>query len=244
MSCCHTSSTGKIAFLLLALCVPVVVGFLVRDGLRDFHGKDRIVSVRGLAEREVKADLAAWPFLLSATDNDLASAQVELERQEGALRQFLTAQGLDASKDLSVLRYDAQDLLAQQYRPEGVDKGRYVLTKTMLLRTGDVDKVAAAGQSLDALVKQNVALGAGSQPTFIFTGLNSVKPDMIKEATANAFEAAQQFAANSGAHVGAIASATQGVFSIDGRDEIQALGAEAQLNKKVRVVTSVTYRLD
>lgn len=234
---------GKILALILILCAPIVVGFLIRDGLRDFNGKDRVVSVRGLAEREVKADLAAWPLILSATNNDLAAAQGELDRQEAALRKFLTSFEID-TKEISVLRYDVQDLLAQQYRPEGIDQGRYVLSKTLLLRTKDVDKVSAASQGIDALVREGVALGSGSQPSYIFTGLNGVKPDMIKEATANAFEAAEQFAADSGAKVGAITSASQGVFSIDGRDEIGALGAEAQLNKKVRVVTSVTYRLD
>lgn len=243
MTCCPSPTVRNLLILLLILCVPLTIGLLLRDGLRDFNGKDRIVSVRGLAEREVKADLAAWPLVLSATDNDLAPAQGEIDRQEEALRKFLAGYGIgDAA--VSVLRYDVQDLLAQQYRSQGVERGRYVLTKTLLLRTKYVDKVEAASQAMDSLVRQGVALGGGSQPSYIFTGLNSVKPEMIKEATANAFDAAEQFAADSGARVGDIVSASQGVFSIDGRDEIQALGAEAQLNKKVRVVTSVTYRLD
>lgn len=235
---------GKFLSLVLILATVLGLAFMVRDGLRDFNGKNRTVVVRGLAEREVKADMAIWPFVLTATDNDLALAQNTLETQEAALRGFLTQQGLDVAKDMSVMRFSAQDLLAQQYRPEGIERGRYVLSKTLLLRSGDVDKVMAASQAMDNLVKQNVALGEGSQPSYIFTGLNGVKPDMIKDATANAYEAAKQFAIDSGAHVGDIISASQGVFSIDGRDEIPMLGADGQLNKKVRVVTSVTYKLD
>lgn len=240
---CTKNPLFTIALLIVILGVPLIAGSLVRDGLRDFRGENRTVSVRGLAEREVKADTAAWPMMLSSTNNDLSVAQAELERQEKALRDFLTAQGLD-TKQITVLRFDVQDLLAQQYRPEGVEQGRYVLTKTLLLRTGDVDKVDQASQNMDALVKQGVALGSGSQPGYLFTKLNDVKPEMIKEATANAYEAAMQFAQDSGAHVGSIVNASQGVFSIDGRDEISALGAEAQLNKKLRVVTSMTYKLD
>ena len=243
MTCCPSATPRNILALVLILCVPLIMAFLLRDGLRDFNGKDRNVSVRGLAEREVKADLAAWPFILSATGNDLAAAQSEIDRQETALRKFLSGYGI-GDVAVSILRYDVQDLLAQQYRSEGVERGRYVLTKTLLLRTKYVDKVDTASQATDSLVRQGVALGSGSQPSYIFTGLNSIKPEMIKEATANAFQAAEQFAADSGASVGDIVTASQGVFSIDGRDEIQAFGAESQLNKKVRVVTSVTYRLD
>lgn len=241
---CSGKSVGyKIGAAIVILCLPLIAGSLIRDGLRDFNGENRTVSVRGLSERDIKADLAAWPFILSATDNDLATAQTELERQEKALRDFLAAQGLD-TKEVSVLRYDVQDLLAQSYRPQGVEQGRYVLTKTLLLRTNAVDKVDQASQNMDALVRQGVALGSGSQPSYIFTGLNGVKPDMIKDATANAYEAAMQFAKDSGADVGPIVNASQGVFSIDGRDTLSAVGPESQLNKKVRVVTSITYKLD
>ena len=236
------ASRFTILAILLALIIGAVTGLFLRDGLRDFQGKNRIVSVRGLAERDVKADLAVWPFTLSATHNDLMTAQAELDRQEKSLRAFLSEQKLRA-EDISVLRYESQDLLAQQYRPEGVERGRYVLTKTLLLRSGDVDTVMTASQNMDALIKQSVALGSGSQPSYIFTGLNSVKPDMIKEATRNAYDAAMQFAADSGAVVGEITNASQGVFSINGRDELFAVTPEAQINKKIRVVTSVTYRL-
>lgn len=237
------SAAVKTGIAIIAVFVFAIVGWMMRDGLRDFNGKDKSVFVRGLAEREVKADMAVWPLILSATDNDLSSAQAKLEAQETALRTFLQQHGLGGENTLSVMRYDTQDLLAQSYRPDGIDQGRYVLGKTLLLRTPDVDTVIAASQAMDDLVKRNVALGQGSQPSYIFTGLNDIKPDMIREATANALEAAQQFAQDSGAQVGGIVSASQGVFSIEGRDEIPMLGAEGQINKKVRVVTSVTYRL-
>lgn len=257
MSCCQPQDAAprscRRMFMLLALAAVLLTALgmaaLLRDGLRDIQGQKRTVSVRGLAEREVEADLAAWPFSLSVTANDLLAAQEAMENQEKILRAFLGEQGLDAGA-LTLLRYDVQDLLAQQYRPEGVERGRFVLSKMLMLRTNDVAKVESASQAIDALVRRGVALGQGSQPSYLFTRLNEVKPDMIREATANARDAADQFAKDSGAHVGGIAMASQGVFSIDGRDDISTLGnytsftPDMQLHKKVRVVTSVTYRLD
>lgn len=250
-SCCHTRKKWCCAVIALVIAAATCIAFalIMRDGLRDFQGEKRSVFVRGLAEREVTADLAAWPFALSATANDLTTAQAQLESQESMLRDFLAEQQLDVSA-LVLLRYDVQDLLAQQYRPQGIEQGRFVLTKVLLLRTDDVVKVEAASQAVDKLVKMGVALGSSSQPSYMFTGLNDIKPDMIKEATANAYEAAQQFAKDSGAQVGDIISASQGVFSIDGRDNIPAIGnmmpftSDMQVNKNIRVVTSMTYKLD
>lgn len=250
-TCCtlRKKSCCAIAAGLLALVLVLGAAWLLRDGLRDFQGEKRAVSVRGLAEREVKADLAVWPFALSTTDNTLTAAQDALAAQEASLRAFLQEQDLSLT-DVSLLRYEVQDLLAQQYRPDSISQGRYVLSKVLLLRTAEVDKVQAASQAIDTLVKRGVALGRGAQPSYIFTKLNDIKPGMIKEATANAYDAARQFADDSGAQVGDIVTASQGVFSIQGRDEISYLGdgvpfgPDMQLNKNVRVVTTVTYKLD
>ena len=246
---CRGKHRCAIAACLLVGLIALGTAGLLRDGLRDFQGEKRTVSVRGLSEREVRADLAAWPFILSSTANELTAAQATLDVQEKDLRDFLQTQDLPLG-DLTLLRYDVQDLLAQQYRPEGVERGRYVLTKILLLRTDAVDKVEQAAQSIDILVKKGVTLGTGSQPNFLFTKLNDIKPDMIRQANENAYAAADQFARDSGARVGKIATATQGVFSIDGRDDLPMIGntmpftQEMQANKKVRVVTSVTYKLD
>ncbi len=235
---------NSIIVSILAIVTLALFGLFVRDGLRDFNGKDRTVFVRGLAEQDVKADLAMWPFVLSSTANDLNSAQNELARQEKSIRAFLTGQGFDLATEMSVARYDVQDLLAQSYRPNGIEQGRYVFSKTLILRTTNVDTVMTASQKMDQLIEQNVALGSGSQPSYSFTKLNDVKPDMIRLATANAYEAAEQFASDSGSNVGDIIRASQGVFSINGRDDIPMMTPDAQLNKTVRVVTSVTYKLD
>ena len=250
-ACNHTHVKWCCVLVALAIAAATCIAFalIMRDGLRDFQGEKRSVFVRGLSEREVTADLAAWPFALSATGNDLAVAQADLEAQEAQLRSFLQEQGLDIQA-LTLLRYDVQDLLAQQYRPQGIEQGRFVLTKVLLLRTGDVAKVEAASQAVDVLVKKGVALGSRSYPNYIFTGLNDIKPDMIKEATANAYQAALQFAEDSGAQVGDIITASQGVFSIEGRDNIPAAGdmgsftSDMQVHKNIRVVTSITYKLD
>ena len=77
---------------------------------------------------------------------------------------------------------------------------------------------------------------------YFFTKLNEVKPQMLKSATENARQAAAEFARNSNSKVGKIRNANQGVFTILPRDDPNAY-EPAQINKKVRVVSTVDYFL-
>jgi hypothetical protein len=97
-------------------------------------------------------------------------------------------------------------------------------------------------------VSAGVVLSSGEQygnggPTFVFTGLNALKPKMIGEATARAREAAEQFARDANSSVGGIRRANQGVFEILPRDQAQGISEASQIVKMVRVVSTVDYFL-
>jgi hypothetical protein len=97
-------------------------------------------------------------------------------------------------------------------------------------------------------VNAGVVLSSGGEyggggPTFVFSGLNALKPQMIAEATARAREAAEQFARDSKTGVGPIRQASQGVFEILPRDQAPGISQESQVVKTVRVVSTVEYSL-
>jgi hypothetical protein len=102
---------------------------------------------------------------------------------------------------------------------------------------------------VDELVQAGVVLTSGQEygpggPVFIFRGLNTLKPEMLAEATARAREAAQEFAASSGSEVGKIRRANQGVFQILPRDPAPGQQEQHQLHKTVRVVSTIEYLLE
>ena len=68
--------------------------------------------------------------------------------------------------------------------------------------------------------------------------MNSIKPQMIEEATKNARAAAEKFAKDSESKLGKIKTANQGLFTIENVDEY------TPNVKHVRVVTNVTYFLE
>jgi hypothetical protein len=214
-------------------------GAFIGKGVENARTGDRRVTVRGLSEREVKADLAVLALKFAGAGDELAAVQADVDGDLAAVRRFLAQQGYAAS-EIDLGRFEVTDQYAREYQPSEV-KARYRVAQTVIVRTPNVDRVQTTSRALDALVRQGVVLQDYNGPSYIFTRLNSVRAPMIAEATASARNGAEQFARDSGSNLGGIASATQGSFEILGRDDI---GEEAsQVFKRVRVVTTVSYSL-
>lgn len=235
-----------VAILLAAIVIAVgvaVAGKFVGDGFRDGRAEDRYVTVKGLAERDVRADLVVWPIRVTAAGNDLGAAQARIDRSVDALTVFLVGEGLP-QEAITPGRVEVTDLLAQSYRPDGAEKARYILAQTVVVRTTEIDKVAAASSRIGELVKLDVVLAETGGPTYAFTGLNTIKPEMIAEATKSARQGAERFAADSGSRVGAIRRANQGVFTIGAAAGVAIGPPESAIDKRVRVVSTLQFYLE
>jgi uncharacterized protein len=220
-------------------------GYLAGESLVKSRLGFRIVTVKGLSEREVKANLGFWPIRFVVTGPTLEAARAKLETSETSVRGFLTANGF-TDQDMSVQNIQVEDRIAG-YNSQGTpEESRFVLTEDLLLRSTDVDKLGAASRMIGDLLKQGVVFSADAYnagPSFVFTNVNELKGEMLTEATKRAKEAAEKFAVESGAKVGDIQSANQGVIEITPAIEIPNDRPEKQVNKKVRVVTTITYFL-
>jgi uncharacterized protein len=220
----------------------VGAGFLVGRGFERGRSADRYVTVKGLAETFVTADLAVWPLRITATGDDLGEVQDRIDTDLATITGFLTGQGI-AAEAIQPQRVEVTDLLAQPYRPEGAGENRFILAQTVIVRTAQVDLVAKLNQQTGELVKRGVVLVDSGGPTYLFTKLNDIKPDLLAEATRNARAAATQFAADSDSEIAEIRHASQGLFEILARDPAPNLFEPNQLDKKVRVVSTIEYRL-
>jgi hypothetical protein len=215
----------------------MVGGFLLGDGLVRAKDADRSVTVRGLAEREVTADLATWTISYSSTASDLQSAQGEVDQDSKAIEAFFKDIGFPDDA------LEPTGINVSFYSDRGIP--RYTVRQRMTLRTTDIDRAQAAVKRQSDLVRRGVVLEDGSGMSYTFTKLEDIKPEMVAEATRDARAAAEKFAQDSGAGVGKIRRATQGYFSIDARDgDAGGWGIGDTPFKKVRVVTTVDFSLD
>ncbi len=225
----------------------VLAGFFVGSGFARGRATDRSVTLKGIAEREVRADLAIWPLRLVVADDDLARAQSRLQGHVREVMRFLARSQVDTGQ-VALQDFAVTDAFANQYRSSEQVANRYVINQTIVVRSAQPDRILAASQRVGELVSAGVVLSSGGDyggggPTFIFTGLNALKPEMIAEATGRAREAAERFAADSRSRVGGIRRASQGVFEILPRDQAMGITEESQIVKTVRVVSTVEYQL-
>ena len=212
-------------------------GQFIGSGLLAARATDRYVTVKGLAEREVAANLVIWPITYTVTSDELGTLQKRTDDGATKIRAFLDDAFDDAEIVISPARVtdrQAQGTMGQ------VRMERYVAESTVSVRTPRIEAVRTAMERTGELVKQGVALIRSYENTteYLYTSLEQIKPEMIREATQDARRAAQQFAEDSGSRVGGIRNAQQGYFSITDRD---AFSPEF---KTIRVVTTVQYFLE
>lgn len=232
----------RLEALLLAVGL-IIAGFFIYLGFADVASasRDRHVSVRGLAEREVQADHVIWPLVYKTSGNDMQALYTQIRTVNGQIISFLQKNGI-AAKDITAGAPQMQDLYADRYASSDVKKrDRYNVTSIITVSSGDVERVRNLIPRVGELLQQGIVISAneyGTEVQYEFRSLNKVKPAMIEEATRNAREAADKFAKDSESKLGKIKTAQQGLFSIENRDQY------TPHVKTVRVVTSIDYYLE
>lgn len=166
-------------------------GNQVGDGVNALLNKDRIVTVKGLCEKEVKANHVIWPLSFNEMGNDLATVYDNLEKKQDTVFDFLKKGGIDPS-EISLAAPKVNDTLANNYGPNR-PPFRYIITQVITIATDKVDTVRKLMEAQRELLKQGVALtnDYSYMINYSFTGLNEIKPKMIEIATKNAKEAAK-----------------------------------------------------
>ena len=229
--------SGFIPSLLVAVAI-VVLGMCLKAGIDGFSHRDRAVTVRGLCEKEVMANKVTWPIVTKEMGNELPAIYDKIQRNNDAILAFLKDNGIEDS-EISVNPPAVNDRMANSYSNENV-RYRYNVTNVIVVTSSKVDKIRKLIEAQTQLLKQGIAVAEDYeyQTTYEYTDLNSIKPEMIAEATRNAREAANKFAADSDSRLGKIKTATQGQFSITDRDQY------TPYIKNIRIVTYIDYYLE
>ena len=234
---------GAVAIFAVGLTTS---GYALGDGLRRSKmAEHRSVTVRGVSERNVTADLATWSVSFSHEGTELGPVQQSVDQQANAIRAFFKRAGFRpqdvTDSDVSLNREQPRDRAGLPVGPQ-----KLTVSRSIQLRTTDVLRAREAYARQAELLRDGVEL-SGTNVTYTFTGLNALKPAMIAEATRNARQSAEQFARDSGVDVGRLKSASQGYFSIGARDgedcdDCGSTGGSTPF-QKVRVVTTIDYDL-
>lgn len=194
------------ASLILGLSLIVCTVLAGRTFVR-VKGFGQTITVTGAAYKPIKSDYAIWEGWISATAPALEGAYSELSKDRAFLEAYLQeagfAQGTYETGGVSIMR---------NYNRDGVPTD-YVLRQMFRLELADIERITNLSKNISSLIEKGVELDA-RDPQYLFTGLNDLKLDMIRAATENAQQRAQQLAETTGRKVGAPTSAGVGIFQI------------------------------
>lgn len=246
----ESKSNTIAAYGLLGLFIAVgltLCGYFIFEGISHFRAWERAVTVKGLAEKEVKSNLGIWTIQFKTVGNDLEKTYSQNEIDKTKITAFLQEQGFTKG-EIRVGGLQVNDLFAREYVTSNTPpEYRYILNGSVTVNTADVDKIQQAIVSSSDLVKSGVLIQDLNYVRYIYTDLNELRPELLAQATRSARELAEQFAQDSGSKVGGIKKANQGVFKILAKDSGEnSMGIEdtMSLYKKIRVVSTIDYFLE
>lgn len=234
------NSSLLIPSLLIALGLAVG-GFFISQTLFKAKVALNTAEVKGLAERRVKADRANWKIGYSVggkTRSEIPSLYQKAEEIQARIIALLEEEGFSKEEIFAA----PVDYSYREFRNENqliVDQNHY-LRGEIQVETEQVQAVSPARSRVNKLIAEGINI-TNRAPSYSFTGLNEIKPEMLREATKNARIAANEFASNAEVEVGGIRSARQGGFII--RDAGEEHGDSRKIEKDVRVVTTITFSL-
>jgi hypothetical protein len=235
---------GQSELLLLGVILAfgiAVGGYFIGQTLYNAKVALNTAEVKGLAETRVDADRANWKiefWVFGKKQRDIPRLYKRSEEDQKIIVQLLKENGFEDSEiSIGVLDYRYKEFRDKDQNL--VDQNRQ-LWGSISVETDKVHLVPIARTSLNKLIARGLHID-NNAPTYRFTRLNQIKPDMLRQATMNARVAAEEFAKNAGVTVGGIRNARQGNFSI--RDAGEDYQDTTKIEKDVRVVTTITFYL-
>ena len=229
----------------------LLLGFFIFKGLKTFSDKDRVVTVKGLAEMDMTADSATISLRYSFSGDDLQEVIKKTENKKNAIVNYVTSSGFE-KKDIKINNIGVNDrqtyyeTIFQDNKQVQVKVNRYTITQTITIGSKEVKNTEdkSAQINLD-LVSNDLTCEVSTD--YVFPELNSIKPQLIAESTKNARIAGEQFANDSQAKLGKIKTASQGQITIAGKyyyEEEYTEGPKEPFIQKARVVSTIVFFLE
>ncbi|MFN7662363.1 MAG: SIMPL domain-containing protein [Alphaproteobacteria bacterium] len=228
----------------------VISGHLISRSLQRFGGNNNQVTVRGIGERDVKANYGSWQIEFLVRESNLEKAMKSFKKTNQVIQEFLKEQGFNP-KEISLgvpnVRFGREDKFGLENREENrhvnVEGVVYVVSE-------DVEKIQAAFVQMSRLFERGVILNGWNQfPVYSIKNFDTLRPELLEEATKSAQMVAEKFASAGNVKLGRVKNLNQGAFSINSKEEGSAenMGSgqkPSSYNKVVRVVVHVTYSIN
>ncbi|MEO8016751.1 MAG: SIMPL domain-containing protein [Pseudomonadota bacterium] len=231
-------------FSVALMISAAILGYQVKQ----IGGGHESISVKGLAEKPIKADRAEWTIRLQVKGATIAEALTRLRKEKPALDQFLATAGFDAtslSESNESAEPNFEEVEGRNGNMRSVQDG-HVARQAVTINTADIAGVIAAAKGIVQFEADGHPVSYGA-PQFLVSNLEDVKMSLIGAAMQNSRARAAEFAKNGDVKVGSMRSASQGAFYIlpaSANADVSDWGGtydKTTVEKIARVVVTVDY---
>ncbi len=235
--------------LLLAIGMASAAFILGVQAKRAVAGQQSI-TVKGLAEKPIKADSAEWTITVGVTNATQAEALTSLATERKVVEAFLTKQGLTSetwTTDVETIGPHYEEIFIKD-TPRQVQNG-FDAYQRIRVTSQDLTKITAANKAFLQLRAENHPVAA-LPPNYLVGNLEAIKMSLIADATKNARSRATEFVKQDGVKVGVMKSASQGAFYIlpvggdAGDDSYGGVYDKSTIDKIARVVVTIVYNIE
>jgi len=173
-----------------------------------------IIKVKGYAQAQIKSDTGLWRGQLTARAPDLSASYTVMDTNRAKVREMIEKLAFtkESTIDFLPIAIDIQYQLNEKGVRTDIISG-YVLNQTIEIQSPQIDKIEAVSKAASDLIREGIEFRS-QQPIYTSSGIEKIKLDLLAQATKNAYDRARTLAENSGGKVGALSSASQGVFQI------------------------------
>jgi hypothetical protein len=205
------------------------------------------ISVTGLAERDFTSDQITWTGNYHRVSMDLRAAYASLKEDEGKIRDYLTSRGVD-EKELLFSAISIEKMFNTRYDEQGRTLGSdftgYNLSQTLTVNSRNIERVEKLSREVTELIEQGIEFNS-SAPSYYYSKLSELKIDLLAKASADAKLRAETIAKNAGNGLGAVRSASMGVFQITGKNSNEDYNYGGAFNTSSKEKTaSITIRME
>lgn len=246
------NTTARSAWI-LGLCLAI--GFtgaaaIMGNAIKNMGAGKQIITVKGLAEKPVKADRAEWHLAVDVVDDTFANTLSKVQSQVPALTDYLKKQGF-SDANITIGEPSIEPRMVEVIEGEHsrmVQQGFNGEIK-LVVQSTEINKITQANRGILALQAAGQPV-VNSSPLYLVSDLENVKMSLIGAATENAQKRAEEFAKHGAVKVGAMRNAAQGAFYIlapNSTDQSSDYGGtydKTTIDKIARVVVTIDYSIE
>ncbi len=190
-------------------------------GITQFRSHEsRSITATGSASTDFESDLIIWRGSFSVHDMTTVDAYAQIKQNAGLVEKYLSDNGIGADEMVfsSVEIYQQTRSIYDDYGNYiGQEPDGYNLYQTVTVSSSDLDKVERISRDISSLLESGVEFSSNA-PEYYCTTLDTVKMDLIDQASINAKERIDILCKNSGATLSGLKSSSLGVFQITAKN--------------------------